>query len=76
MGCPACNQSGYRGLIGVQEVLTTSDELQEAILRRAPVSEFRELVELPMRTDALEKLKEGRISLLDFVSAFEGNESR
>ena len=76
MGCQACNQSGYSGLIGVQEVLITSEELQEAILRRAPVSEFRKLVDVPMRTDALEKLKEGRISLLDFVCEFEGNERR
>ena len=76
MGCPACKQSGYRGLIGVQEVLTMGGTLQEAVLRRAPASELRELVEVPMRSDALEKLKGGRISLLDFVSEFEKNENR
>ncbi len=76
MGCADCQDSGYRGLIAVQEILTTSDDFRQAILRRASASELREFVVVPMRADGLEKLKAGRISLLDFVSEFDKKDGR
>jgi type IV pilus assembly protein PilB len=41
VGCPRCNNTGYRGRLGVYEVLLPDDDLRDAILRRAPVKELR-----------------------------------
>lgn len=40
-GCSACGSSGYKGRIGVHELLLGSDEIRGQIQRRAPVSEIR-----------------------------------
>ena len=40
-GCAACGNSGYKGRIGVHELLLGSDEIRGQIQRRAPVSEIR-----------------------------------
>lgn len=69
-GCPACRQTGFRGLVGVHEILVSSPELQEAILRRAPAVEISDLVDVSLRADALEKLKDGQIGLPDYVAEF------
>ena len=38
-GCPECNQ-GYLGRIGIFEVLTMSDKIEEAAIKRRPASEI------------------------------------
>jgi general secretion pathway protein E len=62
-GCPACRGTGYRGRTGVYELMVMDDALREAIVRRAPRSELRELARRggmrPMRADAWERVKEG-----------------
>jgi type II secretory ATPase GspE/PulE/Tfp pilus assembly ATPase PilB-like protein len=40
-GCSACGNSGYKGRIGVHELLLGSDEIRGQIQRRAPVSDIR-----------------------------------
>jgi type II secretory ATPase GspE/PulE/Tfp pilus assembly ATPase PilB-like protein len=42
-GCNACVQSGYKGRIGLHELLVTNDELKRAIQRKSPVDEIRQL---------------------------------
>ena len=42
-GCPQCNQSGYRGRIGINEVLVTNDAVREAILRRESSNKIRQV---------------------------------
>jgi len=37
VGCAACGNSGYRGRLGLHELLATSDDTRRAIARRAPV---------------------------------------
>jgi general secretion pathway protein E len=50
-GCVACRGTGYRGRVGVFEMLTVSDEMREAITRRAPKSELLSIaLRLGMRT--------------------------
>jgi type IV pilus assembly protein PilB len=39
-GCRFCNQSGYRGRIGIFEMLEITDEMREAIQRHAPASQL------------------------------------
>jgi len=40
-GCDNCGGSGYKGRIGLHELLVTNDDIKRAIARRAPVEEVR-----------------------------------
>lgn len=42
-GCEKCSSSGYRGRIGIHEVMEVGDEIREAILRKASASEIRKI---------------------------------
>jgi type IV pilus assembly protein PilB len=44
-GCSKCNESGYAGRMGIFEILQGGDEMTDAINRRAPLGEIRELAE-------------------------------
>ncbi|MBN7820435.1 GspE/PulE family protein [Bowmanella sp. Y26] len=43
VGCHACQGRGYRGRIGVYELVPVTPEMRELITSRSPVSEIREL---------------------------------
>jgi len=40
-GCDVCRQSGYKGRIGIYELMTVNEEIADLIVRRAPVSEVK-----------------------------------
>jgi type II secretory ATPase GspE/PulE/Tfp pilus assembly ATPase PilB-like protein len=42
-GCVSCSNSGYKGRIGIHELLVTDDELKQAIQKKAPVDVIRRL---------------------------------
>lgn len=68
VGCPKCGNTGYRGRLGVYEVLLPDDDLRDAILRRAPVKELRGLAKqlptfLSLVEDGLLKAVAGLTSL-------------
>jgi type II secretory ATPase GspE/PulE/Tfp pilus assembly ATPase PilB-like protein len=58
-----CAGSGYKGRIGINEVLVVDDAVREAILRKASASEIRNIaVEQGMTTmldDGFQKAKKG-----------------
>jgi len=62
-GCERCRQTGYRGRIGVFELMLVSDHLRELILRKAPTHELRqaglEAGMMTLRQDAMQKILEG-----------------
>jgi type II secretory ATPase GspE/PulE/Tfp pilus assembly ATPase PilB-like protein len=62
-GCQTCNNTGYKGRMGVHELLVGHDEVKRAVQRRAPIDELRKLaLDMGMRTllqDALEKAFKG-----------------
>jgi len=62
-GCPACMNTGYKGRMGVHELLVGSDELKRAVQTRAPIDQIRKLaMQQGMRTlmqDAVEKAFKG-----------------
>ena len=62
-GCPACLDTGYRGRMGIHELLMTSPTIKKMILRRAPAAEIHfEGVASGMRTrkqDGIEKILMG-----------------
>ena len=62
-GCEPCAYSGYRGRVGMFEVLHMSDELRMLVLRSASNVEFREQAYkegmVPLIKDGMLKVKEG-----------------
>jgi type IV pilus assembly protein PilB len=62
-GCPICNGTGYKGRIGLYEVMPMREELKELILARASTSEIKkEAIRLGMKTlrhSGIMKVKEG-----------------
>jgi len=67
VGCPACSSTGYKGRLGVFEVMEFDNHLQSLFLHHAPTYELRQAaVARGMRTlrrDALDKVKAGLTSL-------------
>lgn len=70
-GCHACGGTGYKGRIGITEVLVLNEQIKEAILSRAPERVISQLAkESGMRTlreDALNKANKGLTTLEEVV---------
>jgi type IV pilus assembly protein PilB len=66
-GCTNCNNTGYRGRVGIYQVMPMFEEIRELILAGANTAEIkRESMRLgvkTMRQSAITKLKEGMTSL-------------
>ena len=66
-GCEQCRGRGYRGRMGLYEVLPMTEDLAEAVLRRAPAEELADIaMERGMRTllaDGVRKAAEGLTTL-------------
>ncbi|HVE71851.1 MAG TPA: GspE/PulE family protein [Thermoanaerobaculia bacterium] len=62
-GCMQCNNTGYKGRMGVHELLVGTDALKRMIQARSPIDELRRLaMQQGMRTllqDAIEKAFKG-----------------
>jgi len=62
-GCTNCNNTGYRGRLGLFEVMEVSDEIRELILSGASAIELkRKAIEegmISLRASGLQKLREG-----------------
>jgi type IV pilus assembly protein PilB len=67
VGCPRCNQSGYRGRVGIYSVMSLSDKLKEMTIARAAEPEIaataREEGMLTLREDGVSKVRAGNTSL-------------
>jgi type IV pilus assembly protein PilB len=67
-GCPRCFYTGYRGRVGVYELLVLHDELRDAILQRKSAHELRRLAfETPgfvcLQEDGIAKAIRGETTL-------------
>ena len=66
-GCPICNNTGYKGRIGLYEVMPMKEEVKELILARASASEIKkEALRLGMKTlrqSGIFKVKEGMTTI-------------
>ncbi len=66
-GCPACNNTGFKGRVALYEVMTFGDELKELVLQGCSTAELKsEAIALGMQTlrmAGLKKLGEGVTSL-------------
>jgi type IV pilus assembly protein PilB len=70
-GCSNCNNSGYKGRVGIYQVMPMFDEIREMVLAGANTAEIkRESMRLGVRTmrqSALLKLKEGVTSFSEVL---------
>ncbi len=66
-GCPRCNGTGYKGRVGLDEVMEISEDIQELILVGASAREIRrKAIEegmLSLRSSGLAKIKAGMTTL-------------
>ena len=66
-GCLRCHNTGYRGRIGIFELLELNDDLRELIKTRAASREYREIIQrtdyVSLRIAGLQRVAEGVTSL-------------
>jgi len=71
-GCSKCNSTGYKGRVGIHELLVNNEELIEAINKEAETAELKRIaMRGGMKTlhqDSLIKVKEGLTSLAEAIS--------
>lgn len=67
-GCDACSNTGYRGRMGIHELLMGSDGIKKMIQNKARMEEIRELAiqegMTTLKQDGIEKIFEGHSDLL------------
>jgi type IV pilus assembly protein PilB len=67
VGCGRCNQSGYKGRVGLYSVMALSERIKEMTVSQAPEAEIatvaREEGMLTLREDGIAKVRNGMTSL-------------
>lgn len=70
-GCRRCNGSGYRGRLGIYEVMTVSSEIRSMALERRPSEEMRDVAVRQgmrlLRDDGLHKVRQGLTSIAEIA---------
>lgn len=70
-GCPSCSNTGYKGRVALYEVMPTTEEIKEIILRGGRAPELkREAIRQGMKTlrmSGLTKVKEGITTLQEIL---------
>jgi type IV pilus assembly protein PilB len=71
VGCPRCNQSGYKGRVGIFSVMALSESIKEMAIAGASEAEIaaiaREEGMLTLREDGLRKVRSGLTSLEEVI---------
>jgi type IV pilus assembly protein PilB len=71
VGCEKCLNSGYKGRLGLFEIMVMTDDIRRLFLRDAPASEVREAALAngmrTLRVDGLDKVADGRTSLAELA---------
>jgi len=70
-GCDQCNQSGYKGRIGIYEIMPVDDPIREAMLKKCTATDIKKIaVSRGMRTlveDGFEKVARGITTLSEVL---------
>jgi type IV pilus assembly protein PilB len=70
-GCTKCGGTGYKGRVGLYEVMDMSEGLREQIIANAPVSDLRRIAieegMLTLRMSGLKKVADGVTSIEEVV---------
>jgi type IV pilus assembly protein PilB len=68
-GCARCGGSGYKGRLGLYEVMSITDEIRTLVVERASADKIGEVAERQgmrrLREDGLEKVRQGRTSIAE-----------
>ena len=71
-GCSECNSTGYKGRIGIHELVVTNDEIKKMVAKRESVEDLRNAaIKAGMRTllqDGIRKVIEGRTDLKQILA--------
>ena len=71
-GCSKCNNSGYKGRVGIHELMVTNDELVEAINKKTETSELKRIaMRGGMKTlhqDSMSKVREGLTTMEEAIA--------
>jgi type IV pilus assembly protein PilB len=71
VGCRRCGGSGYRGRVGLYEVMKMSPEIQALALERSPAEAVRDVAVTQgmtrLRDDGLQKVRQGRTSMAEIA---------
>ena len=72
-GCPICSGTGYKGRLGLYEVMLLKDEVKELILARASTTEIKkEAIRMGMKTlrqSGIHKIKTGMTTIEEVLRA-------
>ena len=73
VGCPQCEGHGYRGRLGIHELMLSDDTIRQHIRHRAPASDIRHSAlaagMLTLRQDGIEKVLQGLTDMSEVVAA-------
>lgn len=71
-GCPACGGNGYKGRVGIHELMANSEELTRGINQKAETAELKRMaMRNKMKTlhqDTMLKVKDGLTSILESLT--------
>jgi len=67
VGCRACRQTGYRGRVGIYELMVTGDSIREMCVERVNASQIRKQAMkegmITLRQDGWRKVLQGKTTL-------------
>jgi type IV pilus assembly protein PilB len=70
-GCGRCANTGFKGRIGLYEVMVLTEEIRKLVLERAPANQIAAAATQAgmrrLREDGLEKVRQGRTSIAEVV---------
>jgi type IV pilus assembly protein PilB len=71
-GCPVCNGNGYKGRVGIHELMTNNEELTEAINKEVEVAQLKRVaMKTGMKTlhqDSMLKVKMGLTTIVEALA--------
>ncbi|MBK8859327.1 MAG: type II/IV secretion system protein [Opitutaceae bacterium] len=71
-GCPKCGNSGYKGRIGIHELMVTNEELISAVNREAETAELKKIAQrggmTTLHQDSLAKVRAGVTTLEEAIA--------
>ena len=71
-GCPKCGGSGYKGRVGIHELMVTNDELIDAINKELESAELKKIAQRggmkTLHQDSLIKVKDGLTTLAEAIA--------
>lgn len=69
VGCARCSNTGYRGRVGIFEVLSVDDRIREMLLERFPAKAIEDVAReqgmITLAESAVERVRQGMVSLAE-----------